>query len=805
MSFKSRIVLIVDDSSEDRELLRRYLQCDRESIYTLLEAELGQQGLELWQQHQPDVVLLDYQLPDFDGLTFLTRLQTITQSNCLPVVMLTGQGNEASAVKTIKAGAQDYLTKGQITPERLQLSINDAIETVQLRNQLQQRIEQEQRIVQQMHHELAQRQQIEVALYQSEERFRQLAENIDAVFWITDFPSRQVRYVSPACKRLWDLDPDYLCADYRNWLNLLHPEDRKVTDTAFQSKAMAGTFDEEYRIILPDRQTRWVRDRCFPLRNQDDQIYRFTGIVEDITQRKQSEAALQESEERYRQLIELCPDGIFVQADSRLVFANQAALNMFGAKTTDELFGKPILDLVSPAYREIVVARMEQLRQGQPVPPLEEQFLRLDGAVVDVEVAAIPFLYNGQLAAQVAVRDISERKALAIQREELLQQEQAARKVAEHANRVKDEFLAVLSHELRSPLNPILGWTKLLQSRQFDAAETAEALATIERNVKLQIQLVDDLLDIGRILRGKLSLNPSPVNFSAIIEAALDTVRTAAQAKSIAFNVALSQVELVMGDFARLQQVVWNLLSNAIKFTSEGGQVTINLKQVNHQAELTVVDTGKGIHPDFLPHLYESFRQEDSSITRRYGGLGLGLAIVRQLVEAHGGTIQAESAGEGQGATFTVQLPLFNAVPEGAQSEQPPAALDLTGIRILAVDDDRDTLDLIAIALRKYGAVVKTFATATEVLTALSDFQPHVLISDISMPDLDGYALIQQIRAYPVKGNPLPAIALTAHAREEDQQRALSNGYQRHITKPLDPEQLVGAVMTLVQPRSNLS
>lgn len=804
MNPKPHTVLINDDSPEDRELLRRYLQCDRD-VYTLLEAELGQQGLDLWQQHQPDVVLLDDQLPDFDGLTFLARLQTITPSDGLPVVMLTRQGNEAIAVRTIKAGAQDYLVKGQITPERLQLSVNDAIETVQLRNQLQQRIEQEQRMVQQMQHELAQRQQVEVALYQSEERFRQLAENINAVFWMTDLPERQVRYVSPACKRLWDLDPDYLCADYRNWLNLVHPEDRKATDTAFQAKAMAGTFDEEYRIILPDSRICWVRDRCFPLRNQDNQIYRLTGIVEDITQRKQSEAALRESEERYRQLIELCPDAIFVQADSHLVFANQAALRMFGAKTTDELFGRPISDLVCPAYRETVTDRMAQLRQGHPVPPIEEQFLRLDNTVIDVEVAAIPFIYKGQLAAQVVVRDISERKALAIQREEFLQQEQAAREAAERANRIKDEFLAVLSHELRSPLNPILGWTKLLQSRQFDAAETAEALATIERNVKLQMQLVDDLLDIGRILRGKLSLNPVPVSFSAIIEAALDTVRTAAQVKSITLNVELPQVALVMGDFARLQQVVWNLLSNAIKFTPERGQITINLKQVNHQAELTVVDTGKGIHPDFLPHLYESFRQEDSSITRRYGGLGLGLAIARQLVEAHGGTILANSAGEGQGTTFTVQLPLFSTAPEGIQSEQPPAAPDLTGIRILAVDDDCDTLDLIAIILRKYGAIVRTFATATEVLAALSDFQPHILISDISMPDLDGYALIQQIRADPVQGNPLPAIALTAHAREEDQQRALASGYQRYITKPLDPEQLVEEVMALVPSKHSLN
>lgn len=799
MNLKPFTVLIVDDCPEDRELYRRCLQDNSEFTYSILEAELGQEGLDLWQQHHPDAVLLDYQLPDLDGLAFLAQLQSMTPSDCFPVVMLTGQGNEAIAVRTIKAGAQDYLLKGQITPERLQLSINDAIETVQLRHQLQERIAQEQYITQQVQHELAQRKQAEAALLESEERFRQLAENINAVFWITELPERRVCYVSPACKRLWNIDPEHLREDHQNWLSLVHPEDRQATDAAFQAKVMAGTFDEEYRIILLDGQIRWVRDRCFPLRDQNNQVYRLTGIAEDITQRKQAETALRESEERYRQLIELCPDGIFVQANNRFLFANRAALAMFGAKTTDELFGKPILDMIHPDYHEVVIARIAQLNLGQAVPQIEERFLRLNGTAFDVEVAAIPLVYGGQPAAQVAFRDISERKAIEAQREELLQQAQAAREAAERANRVKDEFLAVLSHELRSPLNPILGWTKLLQSRQFDTTETAEALATIERNVKLQMQLVDDLLDIGRILRGKLSLNPSPVNFSAISAAAIETVRTAAQAKSIALKVVLPQIGLVMGDFARLQQVVWNLLSNAIKFTPEGGQVTICLKQVNHQAELTVIDTGKGINPDFLPHLFESFRQEDSSITRRYGGLGLGLAIVRQLVEAHGGTIQAESAGEGQGATFIVRLPLLNLEPENIQPEQPPLELDLTGIRVLTVDDDRDTLELIAIILRKYGAIVRTFTTAVEVLPALKSFQPHVLISDISMPDFDGYALIRQIRAQPVKGTPLPAIALTAHAREDDQQRALASGYQRHITKPLDPEQLVEAVMMLVQ------
>jgi CheY-like chemotaxis protein/anti-sigma regulatory factor (Ser/Thr protein kinase) len=314
------------------------------------------------------------------------------------------------------------------------------------------------------------------------------------------------------------------------------------------------------------------------------------------------------------------------------------------------------------------------------------------------------------------------------------------------------------------------------------------------------MQLIDDLLDIARILRGKLSLNPVPVNLSSIVEAAIETVRAAAMAKSIALQAVLPPLGQVMGDAARPQQIVWNLLSNAIKFTPQGGQVNLRLERVGHQAELTITDTGKGISPDFLPYLFESFRQEDASITRRYGGLGLGLAIVRQLVEAHGGTIQADSPGEGLGATFTVQLPLLDAESESLQPDGTQAAPDLSGIQVLVVDDDPDTLELVAILLSQYGATVTTATTAAEALTALASFQPDVLISDIGMPDVDGYALIRQIRARPAgPGGQLPAIALTAYAREDDQQRALASGYQQHVAKPLDPEQLARAVMALAR------
>jgi PAS domain S-box-containing protein len=402
------------------------------------------------------------------------------------------------------------------------------------------------------------------------------------------------------------------------------------------------------------------------------------------------------------------------------------------------------------------------------------------------------------------VLDITEQKQTEAQREQLFQREQAAREAAERANRIKDEFLAVLSHELRSPLNPILGWSRLLQTRKFDEKRMVEALATIERNAKLQAQLIDDLLDVAKILRGKLSLNITAVNLAFVIEAAIETVRSAAEAKGILLRSALPNIGQVSGDAARLQQVVWNLLSNAIKFTPENGQVTIQLEQVGNQAEITVKDTGKGINPAFLPHIFESFRQEDASTTRQYGGLGLGLAIVRQLVEAQGGTVRAESRGEGLGATFTIRLPLLHAVPGLKPADkQPQAELSLSGVRILAVDDEPDARELLTVLLTQYGAAVLTVTSAAEVLAALESFQPDVLVSDIGMPNVDGYSLIRQVRALPAhKGGRIPAIALTAYARETDHQQALKSGYQKHVTKPLEPEQLIQAVSTLASCRN---
>ncbi|MBD1847028.1 GAF domain-containing protein [Cyanobacteria bacterium FACHB-63] len=406
------------------------------------------------------------------------------------------------------------------------------------------------------------------------------------------------------------------------------------------------------------------------------------------------------------------------------------------------------------------------------------------------------------LARQAA--DLIEQRQITAEREQLLAREQAARAEADRANRIKDEFLAVLSHELRSPLNPILGWTRLLQTGKLDKTRQRDALATIERNAKLQTQLIEDLLDISRILQGKLSLTAAPVNLAVVISAALETVRLAAEAKHIQITLDLApNIAFISGDAARLQQVVWNLLTNAVKFTPQGGQATIELRQVEQWAQIRVIDMGKGIPADFLPHVFEYFRQQDSSTTRKFGGLGLGLAIVHQIVERHGGTVWAESRGENQGATFTVRFPVLpQTVSISAELPYTQVNIEtpLDNVQILLVDDEPDTREFQAFLLEQSGANVKAVASGAEALQVLDQWIPDVIISDVGMAEMDGYMLIEQIRSRPSnRGGTIPMIALTAYAADHDRQRALQAGFQMHLTKPLEPEQFVSAIISLLK------
>jgi CheY-like chemotaxis protein/two-component sensor histidine kinase len=336
----------------------------------------------------------------------------------------------------------------------------------------------------------------------------------------------------------------------------------------------------------------------------------------------------------------------------------------------------------------------------------------------------------------------------------------------------------------------------------MDAEKTARALETIERNARLQTQLIDDLLDVAKILRGKLKLDIAVVDLTFVIESAIETVQSAIDAKKISLHASLPDIGRVRGDAARLQQVVWNLLSNAIKFTPQRGQITVQLLRVDACAHIQVTDTGKGIHPEFLPYIFESFRQEDTSITRQFGGLGLGLAIVRHLVEAHGGTITAKSPGEGQGTMFMVSLPLESPTPDQPSTHGDATAdTDLSEVRVLAVEDNPDTLELLQICLAQYGAEIRIFDSAAAALDALKTFKPDVLLCDIGMPNMDGYTLMRTIRSLsPEQGGQIPAIALTAYVREEDCQKALENGFQTHLAKPVDPNLLALTIAKVATP-----
>lgn len=550
----------------------------------------------------------------------------------------------------------------------------------------------------------------------------------------------------------------------------------------------------------PGIQRVWL-ESFLPLK-EGDRVVGINTVCEEITERIQVEEALRSSEERYRTLFESMEDGFCVlqmifdadqiPQDYRFLetnpaFEQQTGLRQAVGDTARQLI-PGLEDYWFEIYGDVAVKRVPlRFEQGSEV--MNRWF----------EVYAFPVGDPEEYKVALLFKDISERKAIERQREQLLHQEQAAREAAEQANRMKDEFLAVLSHELRTPLNPIMGWAKLLQSPRIDAAKLQQGLQTIERNAKQQVQLIDDLLDISRIIRGQLSLDLTIVDLTEPILNAIETVRFAANAKDVRLNVSLDQsVSPIQGDTGRLQQVVWNLLSNAIKFTPREGLVTVQLSQSHDWAQIQVSDTGQGIHPDFLPHVFTLFKQQDSSITRSFGGLGLGLAIAKQVVEAHGGTIAAFSPGEGQGATFTVQLPIAPQAeaPSTTVHDQQPWSLE--NLQVVVVDDEPDSLELLTVLLEEEGAVVSAFSSPIEALQALTQSRFDLLISDIGMPDINGYALISEVRATSPLNREIPAIALTAYAGERNQRRAIAAGYQAHIAKPINPQKLLEVTSSLV-------
>ncbi|MBD2260317.1 response regulator [Pseudanabaena sp. FACHB-2040] len=672
-------ILLVDDQPENLLALEAILE---DLGQNLVRAMSGEAALRHLLHQDFAVILLDVQMPNMDGFEVASLIRSRERSRETPIIFLTAfSTTEQFMFRGYALGAVDYLIK-PIATNVLKSKVAVFIELFRKTEALRQQTAA-------LQQQTAQLETINTELQMSEERFRSLSTCSPVGVFVTETSGRCV-YTNPRFQALCGLAEE-AC---QNWLQAVHADDQPEAAATWSDYLQGGQeYSLEFRLSTPAAAPLWGHIRAARMLSDQGKFLGHVGTIEDITERKQAEAA-----------------------NARII------------------------------------------------------------------------------------------------------REQAAREEAEAANRMKDEFIAILSHELRTPLNAILGWTHLIRSRPCNESTLANALEIIERNAHSQAKLIEDILDVSQIVRGKLQLERHPVDLAAVANAALDTVRSLAEAKGITLvlqfdpNCGLE----VVGDAMRLQQVIWNLLTNAVKFTPEQGRIEVHVSAVEaaadseadqtpqQWAQVQVIDTGIGIEPEFLPYVFERFRQADSTTTRSHGGLGLGLAIVRHLVEQHQGAIQADSPGRNQGSTFTVRLPL-QLGQSPAQPSRPstvtPATTSLEGVQVLVVDDDADTLAFLSCLLRTEGAQVTAAASAIEALEILNSETPAVLLCDISMPDMDGYTLMHKLRTQ--MSDPqaqIPAIALTAHARLSDQQQALAAGFQRHLAKPIEPRMLVQAITQVMRP-----
>lgn len=541
------------------------------------------------------------------------------------------------------------------------------------------------------------------------------------------------------------------------------------------------------------------------------------ALVRDISENKKAEARLRESEARFAKAFDASPLVLTISSldTGKLLEVNETFVKATGF-SREEAIGKTTIELglwAKPQERE---EEMQTVRQTGQIRNAEYLFHTRNGDIIGL-LSAEHIQIGGESFALTVIQDITEHKRAEQERDEFLRREQIARQQAEEASRLKDEFLATVSHEIRTPLNAILGWSQMLMTRKINPDDMSSAIATIYRNAKSQAQLIEDILDVSRIITGKIRLEPQQILLAPLIQTAVESLRPAIEAKNIHLQMRLDfEPRTVSADPNRLQQVVWNLVSNAIKFTPENGSVSIELESDAAQTKIIVSDTGKGIDAKFLPFVFERFRQADGSSTRKHGGLGLGLAIVRHIVELHGGKVAVNSAGEDKGTTFTVFLPLTEPAAIDLQkadgeklpasklnfSNAPTAVSDskIKGLRVLLIDDETDTLDLLSVILGQNGAEVKTEKTVAGALELIKQWLPDVIISDIAMPGEDGYAFIKKLRMLPPEqGGAIPVIALTAYVGIKERTQILSSGFQMYVPKPIEPSELVGALENFVK------
>jgi PAS domain S-box-containing protein len=532
----------------------------------------------------------------------------------------------------------------------------------------------------------------------------------------------------------------------------------------------------------------------------------------NMTETKRTQEGLRTSEIRYRRLFEAARDGILIlnAVTLKITDVNPFMMELLGY-SRDEFLGKELWEIGLFSDKEASQKAFRELQAKGYLRYEDFPLQTTDGKLREVEFVSNVYEEDGHQVIQCNIRDITDRKRAEEERRLLLESAQAARVEADRANSIKDEFLAIVSHELRTPLTSILGWANLLINNNLDEQAAKGALETIARNARVQRQLIDDLLDVSRIITGKLRLNVRPVELAPIIESVVDSVRPAADSRNIHLETVLEPLmSPVSADPDRIQQIILNLVANAIKFTPKGGCVKVQLERVHSHIEIIISDTGQGIAPEFLLHVFERFRQSDSSSTRRHSGIGLGLSIVRELVELHGGTVTAQSPGEGLGTVFRVVLPLLSIHHELGDVDMTRTLIEsktvtgrqpsLADLRVLVVDDELDSRELVAAVLISRGAEVVSVQSGGEALEEMERQRFDVLVSDIGMPIVDGYALIEKVRQLPAeRGGRIPAAALTAYAGVEDRMRVLAAGYQMHIPKPVEPGELTTVVANLVE------
>ncbi|WP_437539563.1 PAS domain S-box protein [Sorangium sp. So ce726] len=680
--------------------------------------------------------------------------------------------------------------------------------------------------------------QSEAAIRRCEQIFRAIGESIDYGVWVSDADGRNV-YASNAFLRMAGIMQEQ-CSEH-GWIETLHPEDRHKVAIFERCVQTGEPFEEELRYLGPQGTVHPVLNRGVPVRDEQGKITAWVGICLDVSKLKRTEEALRESEGRLlaaldeaqrvlaererledelrareRELASLMansPDVIYrLDLGLRCTFMSPTSGTVMGFPPEHYIGKTPRENGLPPDVIEVSEAACrEALATARP------QRMEFSLGERRFRARIIPELGpTGTVDSFMGItEDVTAERLAEEERQKLLDSERAARDEAERVSRVKDDFVATLSHELRSPINAILGWARILRGRAPEAQTLARGLEVIERNARLQADMVSELLDMSRIVSGKLRLDVQPVDLPSVIRSALEAIQLAAETKGIAVGSSIDpEASSLRGDPARIHQVVWNLLSNAVKFTPPGGRIDVALRRAGAHAALSVTDTGMGIAPQFLPHLFERFRQADASSTRKHGGLGIGLSIVKHLVELHGGTVEVASRGEHLGATFTVRLPLAGVSQEAPDAAARPSeacaealadypGASLAGLRVLVVDDQPDAREVAQRVLEECEATVTTAGSSAEALAILSQERPDVLVSDLGMPGEDGFQLIRRVRGLgEARGGATPAVALSALARAEDKARALGAGYQAHVAKPLDPAELVGVIAALTKDRT---